>query len=98
MFESYLVGALKKQYRDTKQELEEKKEVIEKLRREMKLTKTAEIENELQSYIEECQRLRKILESTVLQNKQLQIIATTYTQQLLSIGITPTVGNGYPSV
>ena len=54
MFESYLVGALKKQYRDTKQELEEKREIIEKLRREMKLTKTNEIENELQSYIEEC--------------------------------------------
>ena len=66
MFESYLVGALKKQYRDTKQELEEKREIIEKLRREMKLTKTNEIENELQSYIEECQRLRKMLESTVL--------------------------------
>jgi hypothetical protein len=46
--------------------LEEKKEIIEKLRREMKLTKTNEIENELQSYIEECQRLRTMLESTVL--------------------------------
>lgn len=46
-FESYLVGALKKQYRDTKQELEEKKEIIEKLKRELKLTKTNEMENEV---------------------------------------------------
>jgi hypothetical protein len=66
--------------REMKQELEERKDTIEKLKRDIKLTKTNEVENELQSYIEECQRLRRMLEQTVLQNKQLQIIATTYTQ------------------
>ena len=54
MFESYIVNALKKQNRETRQELEEKKDIIEKLKRDLKLTKNNEIEHELQSYIEEC--------------------------------------------
>ena len=53
-FESYLVTSLKKQNRDLKEEVREKGEVIEKLKRETKLTKSLEMEHELQSYIEEC--------------------------------------------
>ena len=54
MFESYIVNALKKQNREMRQELEERKDIIEKLKRDLKLTKNNEIEHELQSYIEEC--------------------------------------------
>lgn len=70
--------------------------MIDKLKRETKLTKSLEMEHELQSYIEECQRLRSMLETTVLQNKQLHIIGTAYTHQLLSMGVTPSVANGQP--
>jgi hypothetical protein len=37
-----------------------------------------------------------MLETTVLQNKQLHIIGTAYTHQLLSMGVTPSVANGQP--
>lgn len=47
-------------------EIDEKDLTIEKLRRDMKLTKTHEIENEIQSYIEECQRMRGMLEILIV--------------------------------
>ena len=71
VFESYLVSSLKKQNRDLKGELEDKTATIDRLKRDIKLTKTVELENELQSYIEECQRLRGLLENLVYQNKLL---------------------------
>jgi len=46
-FESYLVTSLKKQNRDLKDEMKEKVEMIDKLKRETKLTKNLEIEHEL---------------------------------------------------
>jgi hypothetical protein len=54
LFESYLVTSLKKQNRDLKQEVEQKSEQIDRLKREMKLTKGIEVDHEMQSYIEEC--------------------------------------------
>ncbi len=47
MFESYIVNALKKQNREMRHELDEKKDIIEKLKRDLKLTKNNEIEHEL---------------------------------------------------
>jgi cell division protein FtsB len=66
LFESYLVTSLKKQNRELKDELRDKVEQVDKLKRDIKLAKGIEIEHELQSYIEECQRLRSMLENTVL--------------------------------
>jgi hypothetical protein len=47
VFESYLVSSLKKQNRDLKGELEDKTATIDRLKRDIKLTKTVELENEL---------------------------------------------------
>ena len=71
MFESYLVSSLKKQNREMRLELDDKSLVIEKLKRDTKLTKSHEMENEIQSYVEECQRMRGMLEHLVQQNTQL---------------------------
>jgi hypothetical protein len=54
LFESYLVTSLKKQNRELKDELSDKAGQIEKLKRDIKLAKSIEIEHEMQSYIEEC--------------------------------------------
>ncbi len=72
VFESYLVSALKKQNRELRQELDEKTQTIEKLKRDIKLTRTNEIEQELQAYIEECQRMRSAMEQIMIQNQHLQ--------------------------
>ena len=96
LFESYLVTSLKKQNRELKDELKERQEQVEKMKRITKLTRGIEVEHEIQSYIEECQRMRSMLETTVMQNKQLHVIATAYTHQLLQMGVTPSVGNGNP--
>jgi hypothetical protein len=47
LFESYLVTSLKKQNRDLKDELKEKSDQIDKLKRDIKLSKGIEIEHEL---------------------------------------------------
>jgi hypothetical protein len=47
VFESYIVGALKKQNRELRYELDEKLATIEKLRKDIKLTRMNEIEQEL---------------------------------------------------
>ena len=39
------------------------------MKRNTKLTRGIEVEHEIQSYIEECQRMRSMLETTVMQNK-----------------------------
>ncbi|CDW86057.1 UNKNOWN [Stylonychia lemnae] len=66
IFESFLVSQLKRQNRDLKQELESKDLTLEKLRRDLKLSKSAEIEVEMQQYIDECMRLRNLLENYMM--------------------------------
>jgi len=43
-------------------DIEDKTATIDKLKRDIKLTRANEIEMELQSYLEECQRMRGMLE------------------------------------
>ena len=62
--ESFLVAQLKRSTRDLKLEVQEKDRLIEQLKRNIKLSKTQEIEVELTVYIEECLRLRAQLEQT----------------------------------
>jgi proline dehydrogenase len=45
-----------------KTELEQREQALEKLKKDLKLSKQAEIEAEIQTYIDECQRLRSLLE------------------------------------
>jgi hypothetical protein len=52
------VSQLKKNNRDLKMEVQEKDRLIEQLKRNIKMSKTNEIEIELTVYIDECLRLR----------------------------------------
>lgn len=56
--ESFIISQLKKNNRDLKLEVQEKDRLIEQLKRNIKLSKTQEIEVELTVYIDECLRLR----------------------------------------
>lgn len=60
--ESFIVSQLKKNNRDLKLEVQEKDRLIEQLKRNIKMSKSNEIEIELTVYIEECLRLRTQLE------------------------------------
>lgn len=69
--ESFLVQQLKKQNRNMKQEQEKKDREIEELKRNVKMCKHKESEIDVQTYVEECMRLRTILEQTMIQNEAL---------------------------
>jgi hypothetical protein len=56
--ESFIVSQLKKNNRDLKMEVQEKDRLIEQLKRNIKMSKSQEIEIELTVYIDECLRLR----------------------------------------
>ena len=60
--ESFIVSQLKKNNRDLKMEVQEKDRLIEQLKRNIKMSKSQEIEIELTVYIDECLRLRQQLE------------------------------------
>jgi hypothetical protein len=60
--ESFIVSQLKKNNRDLKMEVQEKDRLIEQLKRNIKMSKSNEIEIELTVYIDECLRLRQQLE------------------------------------
>ena len=66
LVESFLVTQLKKQNRQLKLEIQTKDVEIDSLKRNVKLAKTREFESELAVYVEECQRLRTILEQTAI--------------------------------
>ena len=51
-----------------KNEVQEKDRQIEELRKNVKMSKGREADNEIQTYIDECMRLRTILEQTMIQN------------------------------
>ena len=58
----HLVNNLKQSLKETKVEIREKEEEIGKLRRHIKSTRIAELEVEIQAYVEECSRLARICE------------------------------------
>lgn len=65
------MSQLKKNNRDLKQEVHDKDRLIEQLKRNIKLTKTQEIEVELTVYIDECLRLRGALEQASVEKNML---------------------------
>lgn len=69
--ESFIVSQLKKNNRDLKQEVLDKDRLLEQLKRNIKLTKTQEIEVELTVYIDECLRLRNQLEQVTMEKNML---------------------------
>jgi hypothetical protein len=52
-------------------EIQEKDRFIEELKRSVRLSRQNEGETELQVYIDECMRLRSLLEQTMIQNDAL---------------------------
>jgi len=57
--ESFIVAQLKKINRELKMEIQEKDKLLENMKRNIKLSKSHEIEVELSVYIDECFRLRQ---------------------------------------
>ena len=62
---------LKKQNRSMKIEIQEKDKFIEELKRNVRMSRQRESETEMLAYIEECTRLRSLLEQTIIQNETL---------------------------
>ena len=69
--ESFIISQLKKNNRDLKLEVQEKDRLVEQLKRNIKLSKTQEIEVELTVYIDECLRLRQQLEQALMEKNML---------------------------
>jgi hypothetical protein len=70
--ESFLVNQLKKQNRALKLEMQTKVAESEQLKRNIKLAKGREAESDMQAYVEECLRMRTLLEQQIIQNELLQ--------------------------
>lgn len=70
--ESFLVQQLKRQLRETKMENQMKDRQIEELKKNVKVAKHRETDNEVQAYVDECMRLRSMLEQTLIQIEILQ--------------------------
>jgi predicted RNase H-like nuclease (RuvC/YqgF family) len=69
--ESFIVSQLKKNNRDLKMEVQEKDRLIEQLKRNIKMSKSNEIEIELTVYIDECLRLRQQLEQAYMEKQMI---------------------------
>ena len=69
--ESFIVSQLKKTNRDLKLEVQEKDRLIEQLKRNIKMSKSHEIEVELTVYIDECLRLRQQLDQMHIERNML---------------------------
>lgn len=63
---SHLVSSLKHTIRQLKAELKRKEDETGRLKRDMKVSRTAELEVELQAYIDECMRLRHHIEEVLV--------------------------------
>ena len=63
--DSYLTTALKRQIKDLKTSLNEKDDEIASFKKNFKNTKIIELDIELRSYMDECLRLRRLLEDTI---------------------------------
>lgn len=61
--ETHLVANLKKGNRELRNELNNARAEVEKIKKDIKRTRFAELEVELAQYIEECNRLRLMLEN-----------------------------------
>lgn len=65
--DSYLVTSLKKQVKDLRTEKSAKEEELNNLKKKTKVTKLQEMEVEIKMYIDECTRLRHLLEEVIQQ-------------------------------
>lgn len=63
--ETFLVMSLKKQIRELKYEVVRREEELEVLRKNIKNTKTKELEQEIAAYRDECMRMRGVIEDVL---------------------------------
>ena len=61
--ETFLVISLKKQLKELKADSQKKEEELENFRKSIKNTRQVEIDTEIKTYIDECQRLRQLLQT-----------------------------------
>jgi len=66
--ESHLITVLKKQLKDLKTEKKERDDEMLAFKKKTKITKLQEMEVEMKMYIDECTRLRHLLEEVIQQN------------------------------
>lgn len=71
--DTYLVMSLKKQLKEQKVKFNKKEKQLTKIKREIKYTKTKELEVQLNSFVNETIRLKQILDSQSHQMDQYQI-------------------------
>ena len=76
----HLVSSLKQAVKDLKNELKVRDEEIGELKKNIKTTRTSELEVELQAYIDECTRLRHHLEEVLSRQTELLNLETPYIQ------------------
>ena len=60
-----MTSNLKKQVKEARQQVHEKDEELIKIKKEIKSTKLQELDLELRTYMDECLRLRHMLEETM---------------------------------
>jgi hypothetical protein len=77
---SHLVTSLKQSVKDMKSELKQREEEIAEFKKNIKTTRTAELEVELQAYIDECTRLRHHLEEILSRQTELMNLDTPFVQ------------------
>lgn len=77
---SHLVSSLKQSVKDLKSELKQRDEEIAEFKKNIKTTRTAELEVELQAYIDECTRLRHHLEEVLSRQTELLNLETPFVQ------------------
>ena len=80
--ETFLVMSLKKQIRELKYEVLKRDEELEVLRKNIKSTRTKEFEQEIQTYHDECLRLRSIMEEVIKQGANHPIHQQNYMERL----------------
>ncbi len=64
-----MVSSLKQQLREARSEVTEKESIVDHLKKSIKLSRHQELETEVQAYLEECTRLRELLEETMMQEQ-----------------------------
>ena len=74
--------SLKKQIRELKYEVAKRDEELEVLRKNIKNTRTKEVEQEIQIYHDECLRLRSVIEDVIKQGASHPIHQQTYLERV----------------
>eukprot|EP00743_Colponemidia_sp_Colp-15_P003460 GILK01003737.1.p1 GENE.GILK01003737.1~~GILK01003737.1.p1 ORF type:complete len:1180 (-),score=363.78 GILK01003737.1:22-3561(-) len=70
--EGHLLATLKKQVKELRKSIQDKDEVISKMKRDTRLTRIQELESEARCYLEESLRLKKQLDDRITREKEFE--------------------------